>query len=98
MSAGVRAHDGALLVGSRDGDAVFAIDPETGALTTLVESGAGGLRAPAGMAFGPDGRLYVGSRESRQILRFNASTGKPDPAPFIDDLKDYPEFIALVEG
>jgi DNA-binding beta-propeller fold protein YncE len=93
-----RAHDGALLVGSRDGDAVFAIDPETGALTTLVESGTGGLRAPAGMAFGPDGRLYVSSRETRQILRFEASTGKPDPRPFIDDLEDYPEFIALVEG
>ena len=78
--------------------AVFAIDPETGAVTTLVEPGAGGLRAPAGMAFGPDGMLYVSSRETRQILRFDASTGKPDAAPFIDDLEDFPEFIALVEG
>jgi glucose/arabinose dehydrogenase len=92
-----RAHDGALLAGSRDGDAVFAIDPETAAVTTLVAPGAGGLRAPAGMAFGPDGMLYVGSRETRQILRFDASAGKPDSAPFIDDLDDFPEFIALVE-
>ena len=72
--------------------------PTTGAVTTLVEPGAGGLRAPAGMAFGPDGRLYVSSRETRQILRFDASTGKPDATPFIDGLEDFPEFIALVEG
>jgi len=93
-----RVHDGALLAGSRDGNAVFAVDPETGALTTLIESGAGGLRAPAGMAFGPDGSLYVSSRETRQILRFDATTGKPDSTPFIDDLEDYPEFIALVDS
>ncbi len=93
-----RAHDGSLLAGSRDENAVFAIDAETGAVTTLIEPGAGGLRAPAGMAFGPDGRLYVSSRATRQILRFDASTGKPDTAPFIDDLQDFPEFIALVEG
>jgi DNA-binding beta-propeller fold protein YncE len=93
-----RAHDGALLAGSRDEDAVFVIDPDSGVLTTLVESGAGGLRAPAGIAFGPDGSLYVSSRETRQILRFDASTGKPDATPFIDGLGDFPEFIALVEG
>ena len=93
-----RAHDGVLLAGSRDGNAVFAIDPETGATTTLVEPGAGGLRAPAGMAFGPDGMLYLGSRETKQILRFDANTGKPDATPFIDGLQDFPEFIALVEG
>lgn len=93
-----RAEDGALLAGSRDGHAVFAINTETGEMATLVEPGAGGLRAPAGMAFGPDGTLYVSSRETRQILRFDATTGKPDPKPFIDGLEDFPEFIAFVEG
>jgi DNA-binding beta-propeller fold protein YncE len=91
-----RADDGALLAGSRDGNAVIAIDPATGTVTTLIEPGAGGLRAPAGMAFGPDGQLYVCSRETRQILRFDASTGTPDETPFIDGLEDFPEFIALV--
>jgi DNA-binding beta-propeller fold protein YncE len=93
-----RADDGALLVGSRDGHAIVSIDPKTGAVAMLIEPGAGGLRAPAGMAFGPDGWLYVSSRETRQILRFDPSTGKPDSTPFIDDLPDFPEFIALVEG
>ncbi|HEX2280349.1 MAG TPA: hypothetical protein VHG52_01180, partial [Thermomicrobiales bacterium] len=93
-----RADDGALLVGSRDGNAIVSIDPETGPVVTLIEPGAGGLRAPAGIASGPDGRLYVCSRETRQILRFDACTGAPDSTPFIDGLEDFPEFIALVEG
>ena len=90
--------DGALLAGSRDRHAIFAIDPERGTVGTLIEPGAGGLRAPAGMAFDLDGRLYVSSRETRQILRFDASTGKPEATRFIDDLEDFPEFISLVEG
>jgi hypothetical protein len=73
-----------------------SIDPETGAVATLIEPGAGGLRAPAGMAFGPDGGLDVCSRETRQILRFDASTGAPDSTPFIDGLDDFPECIVPV--
>lgn len=92
-----RPSDGALLVGSRDRDAIFAIDPESGEVTTLVEPGAGGLGEPAGMAIGPDGVLYVGSRKTRQILRFDAESGQANSAPFIDSLEDEPEFIALVE-
>jgi hypothetical protein len=48
------------------------------------------------MAFGVDGKLYICSRETKQILRYDATTGKPDPTPFIDALEDYPEFISLV--
>lgn len=93
-----RPSDGALLVGSRDGDAVLAIDPHSGAVTTLVPPRAGGLRAPGGLAFGADGALYVCSRDSKQILRFDAHTGAPEPHPFIDELGDCPEFIVLVAG
>jgi DNA-binding beta-propeller fold protein YncE len=92
----LQASNGELLVGSRDANAVFTIDPGSGATRPLVESGAGGLKGPAGLAFGPDGMLYVSSRESKQILRFDAATGKPDPEPFINDLADFPEFISLV--
>ena len=91
-----RAGDDALLAGSRDRHAIFAIDIATGEIAPLVAPGAGGLLAPAGMAFGPDGKLYVCSRETKQILRFDATTGAPDPMPFIDDLEDFPEFISLV--
>lgn len=92
-----RPSDGALLVGSRDRDSILALDPATGDVKTLVESGAGGLAEPSGMAIGPDGKLYVGSRKSRQILRFDAGSGEADAAPFIDGLKDAPEFVVLVE-
>ncbi len=90
-----RPGDGALLVGSRDRHAVFAIDTESGAGSRLGAPGAGGLRSPGGIAFDHDGRLYVCSRQTRQILRFDPA-GTPDREPFIDGLKDAPEFIALV--
>ncbi|MGN6032451.1 MAG: Vgb family protein [Thermomicrobiales bacterium] len=87
-----------LLVGSRDRNAIFAIAPDdgNGSVTPFVEPGAGGLHGPAGMAFGPDGALYVCSREAKQVLRFDAQTGKPDATPFLDDLHDFPEFIAPI--
>ncbi len=91
-----RPGDGALLVGSRDRHAVFAIDTESGAVSMLVTPGAGGLRSPGGLAFDHDGRLYVCSRQTRQVLRFD-SEGKPDRKPFIDALKDAPEFIARID-
>ncbi|MCC7024877.1 MAG: hypothetical protein IT338_18755, partial [Thermomicrobiales bacterium] len=94
----VRPMDNALLVGSRDRDALFAIDVERGDVAPFVAPAAGGLKAPAGMAFGPDGKLYVCSRESRQILRFDPHSGEPDASPFIDALGDFPEFIALVHS
>jgi streptogramin lyase len=92
----VRETDGALLSGSRDGNAIFAIDTASGAVAPLVAPGAGGLRAPSGLALGPDGKLYVASRERKQVLRFDAATGAPDPAPFLTDLPDSPEFIHLI--
>ena len=47
------------------------------------------------MAFGSDGYFYVGSRGTRQVLRFDRK-GVPDRKPFIDHLEDEPEFIAEV--
>lgn len=92
-----RPTDGALLVGSRDASAILAIDTGSGKASTLVAPGAGGLDAPAGMAFGADGMLYVASREGKQILRFDAHTGRLAPGPFIATFEDCPEFIALVD-
>jgi hypothetical protein len=87
--------DGRLLVGSRDTHAVLALDPERGTFATIVAPGAGGLRAPAGLALGPDGLLYVASRTGRSVLRFDLATGAP-AAPFLSALPDEPEFIVLV--
>jgi streptogramin lyase len=86
---------GRILVGSRDTHAVLALDPATGSFATVVAPGAGGLRAPAGLALGPDGVLHVASRTGRAVLRFDLATGEP-AGPLLRDLQDEPEFIALV--
>src|SRR5205085_11887365 len=42
---------------------------------TLISSGTGGLTTTTGLALGADGNLYVSSRDTRQVLRFNLKTG-----------------------
>jgi len=46
----------------------------TGAFIDTFASGSG-LSGPAGLAFGPDGNLYVGSFNSDAVLRYNGTTG-----------------------
>ena len=41
----------------------------------FVPARSGGLNAPAGMAFGPDGDLYVASNYGDEVLRYDGSTG-----------------------
>ncbi|MEZ5499083.1 MAG: NHL repeat-containing protein [Steroidobacteraceae bacterium] len=44
-------------------------------LGQFVLPGRGGLRGPEGIAFGPDGHLYVASRFTDSILRYDGATG-----------------------
>lgn len=84
-----------LLIGSAGTNAVVAYDRPSHRVAPFIAPGAGGLREPAGMAYGDDGKLYVASRGSNQILRYDTN-GKPDPKPFLDGLRDHPEFLMLV--
>src|SRR5262245_31111937 len=63
-----------LYVSSGDTNSVLAYDGETGAFQRKFAR-RGGLTEPEGIAFGPDGNLYVSSR-SDAVLRYDGVTGK----------------------
>ncbi len=48
----------------------------TGAfIDAFVTAASGGLDLPRGLAFGPDGNLYVSSGDTNEVLRYNGATG-----------------------
>jgi DNA-binding beta-propeller fold protein YncE len=66
---------------------------KTGAfLGTFVAAGAGGLNGPTGLAFGPDGNLYVSSNATDEVLRYNGKTGA-----FIDTFITASDADSLIE-
>lgn len=85
-----------LLIGSGGNDSILRHDIQEGSTSVFVASKSAGLNGPAGMAFGDDGLLYVASRNTKEILRYDAKDGQPYGKPFIKDLADNPEFLMLV--
>jgi outer membrane protein assembly factor BamB len=65
-----------LLVSSHDTGSVVRFDGRTGAFRDVfVPPESGGLLGAHGLAFGPDGNLYVNNRFSDNILRYDGGTG-----------------------
>ena len=85
-----------LFIGSGGTDSILRHDLRQNSTSVFVASKSGGLNGPAGMAFGDDGFLYVASRNTKEILRYDAKDGRPSTKPFIKDLADNPEFLMLV--
>ena len=85
-----------LLIGSGGKDSIMRHDLRQSSTSVFVEPKSAGLNGPAGMAFGDDGFLYVASRNSKEILRYGGTDGRPHGRPFISDLEDNPEFLMLV--
>jgi hypothetical protein len=85
-----------LLVGSGGNDSILRHDLRNNSTSVFVDSQTGGLNGPAGMAFGDDGFLYVASRNTKEILRYDAKDGRPSSKSFIKNLADNPEFLMLV--
>jgi len=85
-----------VFIGSGGNDSILRHDIGRGCTSVFVASKSGGLNGPAGMAFGDDGFLYVASRNTKVILRYEAISGRPDSKPFIKNLSDNPEFLMLV--
>ncbi len=68
---------GDVLAANLDDGSVSWFDGTTGAFRGhFVPSGAGGLAGATGIAFGPDGDLYVGSSATDQVLRYDGRTGE----------------------
>lgn len=73
---------GPLLVSSNSLNQILSYDPIRGGFLGIFSNG-GNLGKPQGVAFGPDGNLYVASGASNQILRFQGTTGiLVGPSPF----------------
>ncbi|TWU08136.1 LamG-like jellyroll fold domain-containing protein [Stieleria varia] len=70
--------DGNLYVGSTSG--VIRVDATTGATSTFIANGTGGLLLATGVEFGPDGNLYVADQNADTIRRYDGTTGA-----YIDD-------------
>ena len=85
-----------LLIGSGGKDSILRHDLQHSSTRVFVEPKSAGLDGPAGMAFGDDGFLYVASRNSKEVLRYRETDGRPHGKPFINDLADNPEFLMLV--
>src|SRR5262249_58943097 len=75
--------DGNLYVTDHDTESVLRYDGTTGAPlpspgnpgAVFVPSGSGGLSDPIGLAFGPDGNLYVAGGNNDAILKYDKTTG-----------------------
>jgi outer membrane protein assembly factor BamB len=63
-----------LLIGDNSNGVIRRYDSSTGAYLGIFASG-GGLTYASGMAYGPDGNLYVGDFYSKSILRYGGRTG-----------------------
>lgn len=81
-----------LFVSAASRNSVIRFDDEGNLLGDFVAPGTGGLRDPQGIAFGPDGHLYVSSHApasgTNAVLRFNGETGE-----FIDTFASLPDMV-----
>jgi DNA-binding beta-propeller fold protein YncE len=77
--------DGQLYVSCTLNHSIEHFDTTTAAhLGSFVLAGSGGLVSPRGLAFGPNGNLFV-SHGSNEILEFDGSTGAPvGPPAFVN--------------
>jgi outer membrane protein assembly factor BamB len=67
---------GTVLVASGGNWRVIEYDRPSGAfIRNFVSTGSGGMRYPAGLAFGPDGHLYVSSRDTDAIFKYDGASG-----------------------
>jgi gluconolactonase len=87
-----------LFVASFSGNRVHRYSETNGAAigtSVFVTNGSGGLNLPHGMAFGPDGNLYVASAGNDAVLRYHGTNGSFLDAfiPSDNGVLDYPVWL-----
>jgi hypothetical protein len=75
------AHYGDLFVTGYLSHSVARFDWVSQTYQPFVAPGSGGLYYADGIAFGPDGNVYVGDNSQNLVFRYDGSTGAPLPAP-----------------
>lgn len=95
--------NGWIYVTSEGNDRVLVFDATSGAfvkalviddpLTPANETG--GLDAPTGLAFGPDGKLYVASGNTDSVLRYDATSGAFVDVFVAPGVSDFPTYLAF---
>jgi DNA-binding beta-propeller fold protein YncE len=83
-----------LFVGDDETEQVLRLDMDSGLCSVFIPRGTAGLKAPSALVVSAKW-LYVGSRLTKEILRFEIATGKPDSKPYVT-LPDHPEFLLHV--
>ena len=68
---------GDMFVSAASANSVMRFDDAGNFLGNFVSPNSGGLSNPQGIAFGPDGHLYVASQGSNNVLRFDGQSGAP---------------------
>ncbi len=96
--------DGFAYVASEKNDRIVQLDASTGAFVRNIviddpltaQDETGGLDAPTGLAFGHDGRLYVASANTDQVLRYDSTSGAFVDV-FVDAASgsDFPTFLVF---
>ncbi|RJP60168.1 MAG: hypothetical protein C4541_04635, partial [Candidatus Auribacter fodinae] len=85
---GLASNSKTLFMTSYEYDTIHWFDISENKLLSITPSG-GNLKEPIGIAYGPDGNLYVGNTWYNNILRYNASSGEyVDIFAFGDGLLD----------
>lgn len=87
-----------LFVASFSGNRIHRYSETNGAAigtSVFVSQGSGGLNLPHGMAFGPDGNLYVASAGNDAVLRYHGTNGSFIDAfiPADNGVLDYPVWL-----
>jgi WD40 repeat protein len=70
-----------LLGGDFKFNGVFRFNDAGSPIAGGIPSGSAGLQGTAGIAIGPDGNIYVSSKDSGEVLFYNGNTGAPLPSP-----------------